>query len=530
MKVEQKVFQGELPILAPHLLPENKAALAVNCKFFSGNLLPFKAPVKDYDVQPNTISIYQYLDEDSTYWFEWTTDVDVVESPIADDPNNRIYMSGTPAGLRWTDNTSGISAPPYPATDNTLVFNPPLDAPVLTAGTEPPDVDGFTAETRSYVYTYVTDDGWESSPSPLSTIDDIYPTQEVTVEIVSNPGSVDLNITHTRIYRTTPAGIWQFVTQLNIGVTSYIDDVATKDLGEVLQTTYWLPAANNLIGLIVLDQGAFCAFKGNELWLSEPYIPYGWPIAYRLSTMTDIVATKSSSQSIYVATNKNPYVMFGTNPGEYQPVKIDEDLPCVSKRSMVDAGEKAFYASTNGIVMFEGQTARLVTTEIIEHDQWWNEFDPANITAVWFEDKVFCFTPSTAFIFDPDSSDIVHLDVVVRAVYNSLEENVLYVVIGTEIFKWDSDGAAFMSYEYHGKDSIFSPTWFSAAQVNAETYDDLTFELYRDEVMVHSKVVTNNNPFRLPTKRGRKYSYLMKGTDEVRGVFLASTMSELLGV
>ena len=87
-----------------------------------------------------------------------------------------------------------------------------------------------------------------------------------------------------------------------------------------------------------------------------------------------------------------------------------------------------------------------------------------------------------------------------------------------------------MSYEYHGKDTIYSPTWFAAAQVNAESYNDLTFELYREEVMVHSKVVTDNVPFRLPTKRDRKYSYNLKGADEVRGVFLASTMSELNGV
>ena len=87
-----------------------------------------------------------------------------------------------------------------------------------------------------------------------------------------------------------------------------------------------------------------------------------------------------------------------------------------------------------------------------------------------------------------------------------------------------------MSYEYHGKDTIYSPTWFSSAQVNAESYDDLTFELYRDEVMVHSRTVSDNFPFRLPTQRGRKYSYNLKGTDEVRGVFLSSTMSELNGV
>ncbi len=530
MKIEQRAFQGMTPILASHLLAENKSELAVNCKFYSGNLLPFKSPLKDYDVQSGTTTIYQYRDEGSTYWFEWSTEVDVVESPVADDSNNRLYFSGAVDGLRWTDNVKALSSASYPNADMTLVFNPPTDTPVLVAGTIPADPDPFSAETRSYVYTYVTDDGWESSPSPLSTIDEIYPEQDVDVTIVSNPGTVDLNIVYTRLYRTTPAGTWQFVNQQNIGVTAITDDVATTELGEVLVTTDWLPASNALVGLIGLDQGALCAFQNNELWFSVPYIPYGWPLAYRLSTMTDIVAIKSSAQSIYIATQRNPYVAFGTNPGEYQLVKIDEDLPCISKNSMVDGGERAFYASTDGIVMFEGQTAKLVTTQIIQADQWQDDYDPNNITAMWFEDKMFCFTPSVAFIFDPNGGDIVHLGVVVSAVYNSLEENTLYILVGTEIFKWDSHGSTFMSYEYHGKDTIYSPTWFSSAQVNAESYDDLTFELYRDEVLVHTRTVSDNFPFRLPTLRGRKYSYNLKGTDEVRGVFLASTMSELSGV
>lgn len=533
MKIEQRIFQGEVPIMAPHLLPENKAELSVNTKFYSGNLLPFNGTVFDYTVLRvgAVLTIFQYRDGGNTYWFEWTTDVDVVESPVANDANNRVYMSGTVDGLRWTDNGLALGAAPYPNNDRTLVFNPPTDAPVLTAGAEPEDPDPFSAETRQYVYTYVTDDGWESSPSPLSAvIEPIYPGQDVDITIVSNPGTVDLNITHTRIYRTTPGGTIQFVWQLAIGVTAYTDDVPTAELGEVLVTGGWLPASNALKGLIALDQGALCAFQNNELWFSEPYIPYAWPLKYRLSTMFDIVAIKPASQNIYIATEGRPYVAFGTNPGEYQLVKIDEDLPCVSKNSMVDAGERAYYASTNGIVMFEGTTARLVTDKLIQEDQWKNDYDPTNIKAIWFEQKMFCFTPSTAFIFDPNGGDIVHLDIVVAAVYNSLEENTLYILVGTSILKWDNDEGSFMSYTYHGRDTIMSPTWFSSAQVNAESYNDLTFDLYRDRILVHSHIVTSNTPFRLPTKRGRIYSYALRGADEVRGVFLASTMSELTNV
>lgn len=532
MRIDQPIFQGEIPILASQNLPESKAALALNTKLYSGNLLPFKGMVKDADVNANTETIFQYRDGGTNYWFQWTTDVDIVESPVADDANNRVYMSGTVKGLRWTDNNLALSAAPYPNNDMSLVFNPPVDSPILTLGAEPADPDPFSAETRQYVYTFVTADGWESSPSPVSTaVEEVFPGQIVNVAVLGDISGNDLDITSMNIYRTTPAGTVQFVTNIiGTGVKDFDDDVATADLQELLPTSGWLPASNALIGLIVLDQGALCAFKGNELWFSEPYIPYAWPIKYQLSVMFDIVAIKSAAQNIYIATEGRPYVAFGTNPGEYQLVKIDEDLPCASKNSMVDAGERAYYASTDGIVMFEGVTAKLVTTNIIEADQWEAEYDPTNIKAIWFDNKMFCFTPSTAFIFDPAGGDIVHLGVVVSAVYNSLEENTLYILIGTEIFKWDNDGASFMTYEYQGKDSISSPTWFSAAQVNAESYNNLIFDLYRDKSVVHSRPVTSNVPFRLPTKRGRVYSYGLRGQDEVRGVFLASTMSELTNV
>lgn len=537
MRIDQPTFQGEIPLLARQNLPDGKAALALNTKLYSGNVLPFKGMVKDADVNSGTETIFQYRDGGNTYWFEWSTDVDIAESPIADDANNRIYMSGTVKGLRWTDNDlSGIVTPAlhYPIADNTLVFSPPGDTPVVSiSGVEPADPDPFSAETRQYVYTWVTIDGWESSPSPISAIvDPIYPGQEVTIDIESNPGTVDLNITKVRIYRTTPAGTTQLVEELDKDITgiSYPDTILTENLQDVLVTTGWAPASNALKGLMVLDQGAFCAFQNNELWFSEPYIPYAYPLKYRLSVMFDIVAIKAATQNIYIATEGRPYVAFGTNPGEYQLVKIDEDLPCVSKNSMIDAGERAYYASTDGIVMFEGTTAKLVTTNLIEADDWEANYDPTNIKAIWFDNKMFCFTPSTAFIFNPDAGDIVHLGVTVSAVYNSLEENTLYILIGTEIFKWDNDGASFMTYEYQGKDTISSPTVFSCAQVNAESYNSLIFDLYRDKVKVHSHTVLNNDPFRLPTKRGRVYSYGLRGQDEVRGVFIASTMSELTNV
>jgi len=528
MIFQQNIFEGEIPRIAPHLLPVNKGAFVENIKLFSGNMVPFKDTVLDHTVTAGTDTIYQYRDDTGNFWFEWQTDVDVIESPVANDPNNRVYYSGAPGGLRWTDNIDGLSSSPYPANDKTLVFNPPADTPVLVAGVEPPDVSLFTPEIRSYAYTFVTSDGWESSPSPLSTVIDIYPGQTVSITILSNPGVVDLNIVYTRIYRTTPAGVWQFVTQLDIGITNYIDAIATENLGGVLATQTWLPADNDIIGIIANDSGSAIAFKNNELWVSEPYVLYAYPLAYRLSVSNNIVSVKASSQSIYIATDGQPYVAIGVRAGEYQLIKIDEDLPCLSKRSMVDAGERSFYASTDGIVQFEGTTAKLVTRNIIESRDWFDNYDPANLKGVWFDGRVYYFGATTSFIFNPDGGDIVHLDFgsSVLDAYNSLEENVLYILTGTSIYKFDS-GAGLMTMAYRSRDMITSPGWFSSLKIDAEDYTNITFELYEDGALVHSTTILSNDFVRLPTKRYRKHSWKIIGTSEIRGVTLASTGSEL---
>ena len=149
------------------------------------------------------------------------------------------------------------------------------------------------------------------------------------------------------------------------------------------------------------------------------------------------------------------------------------------------------------------------------------------MNAVWFEDQMFCFTPTKSFIYNPAKNDIVHLDIIVTDTYNSLEDNTLFVLIGTEILKWDHDSGSFMTFEYHSSTSVVSPSSFSAVKVDANSYLDLTFNLYRDNQLIYTTPITSNDVKRLPTKRGRLYSWSLTGTDEVRGVGLATTASEL---
>jgi len=94
MKIKLTGFQGLVPRIAPRLLSDTQAQVATNLDLKSGNIKPL-AGLSDVATLPDSsrISIYSY----NGAWLSWTTDVDVVKSPIADDQRARIYYTGDDA-------------------------------------------------------------------------------------------------------------------------------------------------------------------------------------------------------------------------------------------------------------------------------------------------------------------------------------------------------------------------------------------------------------------------------------------------
>ena len=63
---------------------------------------------------------------------------DVIRSPVADDPNNRVYYTGTVKGPRYTDNGLALSGGSnYPVNDHQLGMPEPDVAPVVTLSGTP---------------------------------------------------------------------------------------------------------------------------------------------------------------------------------------------------------------------------------------------------------------------------------------------------------------------------------------------------------------------------------------------------------
>ena len=91
MKIKLDQFQGLLPIVDPRKLGPYQAQTAQNVALINGTLTPIKEPGQVQALTDATqISVYLY----NGSWLQWTTDVDVVKSPIDNDQYSRIYYTG----------------------------------------------------------------------------------------------------------------------------------------------------------------------------------------------------------------------------------------------------------------------------------------------------------------------------------------------------------------------------------------------------------------------------------------------------
>lgn len=166
-------FRGEAPKYAPRLLPNGYAQQAFNCKLFDGKLKPWNRPLElQVPVKGSqTQSIYAMRNPSTgdLVWLEWLEVVDVVESLIAGDTEQRICFTGY-GSPKTTNYTMATSGSPQPKTWWRLGVPAPITAASVASGGGGSGV----ARDRVYLVTFVHQwaDGKqdESAPSPPSAI------------------------------------------------------------------------------------------------------------------------------------------------------------------------------------------------------------------------------------------------------------------------------------------------------------------------------------------------------------------------
>ena len=365
-------FKGELPRINPVALPTEFAQVALNTKLTAGVLQPIRG-LKD---------VHQFIEPVQTAylngsdWLGWTTFVDVVAAPVA---ANRLYVTGdgTPKMI------DGV-------TQYDLTVPAPATAPTATLASS---ADPDAIQSVFFAYTYVTGFGEESQPSPLSNLLDW--SEGVVVNISGLvPAPAGRNITRIRLYRsqtsaTGATGLF-FFDEIAAASTTYSYDSTVTNLQELIPSTDYDPPPATLTGITSLPNGMMAAFVGKDLYFCEPYQPHAWPEKYVLTVDFEIVGLAAFGSTVAVLTRGTPYVAQGTHPDNFVMEKMEANLPCLSRRGIVDIGYAAVYPSADGLVVISASQANMVTRGMFTRDQW-AAMAPETFTAANY-DGLYMFT------------------------------------------------------------------------------------------------------------------------------------------
>ena len=213
----------------------------------------------------------------------------------------------------------------------------------------------------------------------------------------------------------------------------------------------------DMTGLITAHNNILAGFVGNELCFSEPDKPWSWPLKYRLTFASDIVAIASISGAILVLTDKHPYTVYGNNPENMSTAKVDVTMPCVAKRGVVNLGYGVIYPSNGGLAVHSPSSgAELITKDVHDWDTWETAYTASTIRASFFDGKYFASHSTGSFIFerqDQVGGLLVTTPIQFYAAYYDTTGNVLYYISNLEgqLSIWDAVGQPSLSLEWKTK-------------------------------------------------------------------------------
>ena len=553
-----QTFSGLNKKISPRLLPDDVAQEATNAFLDRGRLEGLPLDVDDASesgnshpalhISASTKTIHKATDNE---WFTFDQDVDVIESPIREDSFSRFYFTGFQGSSgfpRMVSAAAGISGSgPYPVTSFRLGLPTPAvftSAPSINNATAE---DGATTSARAYVYTEITTFGEEGPPSVVNTTDIVDASNGATVTL-SLPAATSgtHSIAKRRIYRTDLNGVFRFVKDVagtSAGTTT--DTVLDASLGEEIESADNLAPPDDvssnhpdgpMFGITTMPNGITAGFSGNTLLFSEAFLPHSYPRANQLTTASDIVAIKAISSGLFVTTKGKPVLVSGTDPRAMASVEVDANLPNTNKKSLVDMGEYAIYASPDGLVLATNQGVQLISQTFFTRDQW-QAYYPENIEAYEYEGKYIGFTwdgsdssTKKGFLFDPrgQKNAFIDLDFYAHAGYNDRENDELYLVIGGTLKKF-ARSTSKRAYSWKSKEHYTNrPICPGVAKVSADSYASLTFKLFADGVLKHTQTVTGNNIFRLPGGyQAKSFHIVLSGTDAVNEVCVYESPGEI---
>lgn len=311
----------------------------------------------------------------------------------------------------------------------------------------------------------------------------------------------------------------------------FTDDFNSKNLTDNLISDEWIGPPEDLEGLTVIQNNILAGFVRNSLYLTEPDQPHAWPEAYIKVLDVNIVAIRAlSGIGAVILTEKQPYILTGSDPATMTLQKVDALYPCVSARGAVSMNFGVLFPTYEGLALVSpsGGT-RLATENVYSGDEWAEDYDPTSIVAVYYDNGYFAAHSNGSFVYNYEpqtGGSFVNCDTVFTAAYNDAINGTVYLAAGTsgDIYKWDDATQPAQTMEWKSKRMVAEDyTNIGAARVKAAYTDtsQLTFTLWADGVELFSEEVYNDEIFRLPRGyRADTFEVAVEGNIRVRSIHL----------
>jgi len=393
------------------------------------------------------------------------------------------------------------------------------------------DLDLATAYTtsRAYCYTYVTAWGEEGPPSDPSAVVGVDPSKDVMVTGLPAATPAGYNVTLARLYRTVTANgetAYQFVADVAVGTTWYVDELSDADTGETLETTDYTAPSATLANLVAMAGGFLAGSDGQTVWFSETWQPHAWP--YSVTLPYEVVALAAVGNSLVALTEAYPYWITGSDPSAMTATRIPVEQACASARSVAAYGGGIVYASPDGLVLVDGGSARLLTETLYRREQW-QALGPTTMRSAVHDGVYLAFTDSAGLLLDLSGgrADALATTETAAGLYSDVETDTLYLIQGADLVSWGAGStltATWRSREYESP----RPVGWAWARVQADSYP-VTLNLYAEGALVATVTLASEAPRRLPaTRREKTWQVEVEATAVVDEVAIAQTLSELM--
>lgn len=530
--------QGQRPGITTLSRAPNIAKTATNCKFWRGDCAPFKNRlfVNTPAIAGTKKSIFKW---GSNIWFHWLTDVNVAKGAVSGDTLERVYYTGDGAP-KMTYNAIAITgaATGFPKDWRTLGVPAPSAAPTVALGAGGGCSTSLQAAT-DWVYTFETNLGEQSPPSPLSASLLLCPGQTVNFTGLATvpPGGGVHTIAKRKIYQSVTgsngAVKYRLAHTVNDGTSTTAAVTVTAPLTILIPSEGYFPPPSDMHSIIALPNGIHSGLSKNNVHLSEQFLPHAYDPDNVAALDFPGVGQGSFGSTLVVVTQGHPYIANGSTPKELATnmEKVAINQACVSKRGIAGTTDGVLYPSPDGLVFIGSSGFNIVTDSIMTRDDW-QALVPSSITGSVHDGRYYGFydtgTVQGGFIIDLGAETFSYISTYATASYSDLLTDGLYLQVGNNIEQWDA-GTGSITWTWESTDSFTPrPVNFTFARINGEDATNITFELYADDALKMTKTITDNKSFRLPSGfKARKWRVKLSGTGTWTDVVLASTSQEI---